>query len=304
MSSNQSEIYEMGYEKWEGERKRSMPAIFLIAQASLRNLVTSSGCFGRFLFNTFYILYFSSLIIVTLVHFQAERLKDYWLFGLFAEASAQLGITEAEYHAYWILYNALFYTCFACLFYGSQLISKDKRANAMQVYFSKAITRTDYFLGKFLAIGMLTATVTLVPSAVILIMGLFLNTNFTEFLQNSWYIPLLTGGYWLILTLVLGSLTLMFSSFFDKSYMAGISIIGFLVFFMVFSVITAQVLGAGDMMGGTNWIGSLLDVGTVIYELEVNDWPKLIWQLIDMTLLVAVSTFLILRNIRPVEVVS
>ncbi len=304
MSNNQSQIYNMGYEKWEGERKRSMPAMFLIAQSSLRNLVTSSGCFGRFLFNTFYILYFSFLIMVTLVHFQAERLKDYALFAFFADASEQLGLTEAQYHANWIIYNALFYTCFACLFYGSQLISKDKRANAMQVYFSKAITRTDYFLGKFLAIGMLTASVTLVPSALILVMGLFLNTNFAEFIQDSWYIPLLTGSYWLILTLVLGSLTLMFSSFFDKSYMAGISMIGFLVFFMVFSVITAQVLGAGDMMEGTNWFGSLLNVGSTIYSLDVNDWPKLIWQLIDMTLLVVVATYLILRNIRPVEVVS
>ncbi len=304
MSSNQSQIYEMGYEKWEGERKRSMPAMLLIAQASLRNLVSSSGCFGRFLFNTFYILYFSTLIMTTLVHFQAERLKQYAFFALFAEASDHIGLTEAQYHGYLILYNALFYTCFACLFYGSQLISKDKRANAMQVYFSKAITRTDYFLGKFLAVGMLTASVTLVPSAMILGMGLFLNTNFTEFVQQSWYIPLLTGSYWLLLTAVMGSLTLMFSSFFDKSYMAGVSIIGFLVFFMVFSLITTQVLGAGDMMGGTNWIGSLIDVGTALYNLEVNDWPRLIWQLIDMGLLVVAASILILRNIRPVEVVS
>ena len=303
--SNNSQIYAMGYEKWEGRRDRALPAWFLIGRHSLTNLVSSSGCFSRMLFGIFFVIYYFMLILWNLAHFQMDNLVKYPFFKGLAEAIKAAGLdSEAVYHKYWILYPSLAFTCFAMLFYGSQLISNDKRANAMQVYFSKAISRLDYFLGKFFAIGIITAMVTLVPSALILGMGVVLTTNHTAFFTDSWYIPFLTGAYWLVLTGALGCTTLMFSSFFTKSYMAGVSIIGFLLFFSVFSVLMTQVLGAGDMMGGTDWLSSLMNVGEVIYDLKVRDWPKFIWQVIDLGVLMAACTYLIFRNIRPVEVVS
>lgn len=304
--SNNSQIYAMGYEKWEGKRGRAIPAWLLIGQHSLTNLLSSSGCFARLLFIIFFSIYYFSLIIFTIGHFQLEALGDYTFFKGIIQALEDLNIqtSETAYHRHWILYSSLTFTSFTMLFYGSQLISKDKRANAMQVYFSKAISRADYLLGKYFAVGIITATVTLLPSAIILCMGVVLTTDHVTFFQESWYIPILSGAYWLLLTLSFGTITLMFSSFFTKSYMAGVSIIGFLIFFMVFSVLMVQIVGAGDMMGGTNWMGTIINLGDTIYSLEVTDWPEFIWQVIDLGILVAVCGGLTLRNIRPVEVVS
>lgn len=306
MTSNKSEIYAMGYEKWEGKRERALPAWFLIGQHGLQNLISSSGCVGRLLFIVFYVIYYFWMLLASTAFFQWENLKTYTMFSGFSDLVAQSGLklTEVNLTENAVLVPSIVFSVFAMLFYGSQLISKDKRANAMQVYFSKAISRTDYILGKYFAVGAITGSVTLVPTAVILVMGMILTTDHLAFFSNSWYIPLLTGTYWLLLTTFFASLTLVFSSLFNKSYMAGIGVIGFLFFWFVFSFILVESLGAGNMIGGTNWIASIYELGTVIFGMEVTDWSKLIWQVIDLVLLVGISLFLIARKIRPVEVVT
>ena len=56
--------------------------------------------------------------------------------------------------------------------------------------------------------------------------------------------------------------------------------------------------------GGTNWTASIYDIGSAIYKLEVGSWNVLFWQIFDLALITGLGLVLILRNIRPVEVVK
>ncbi len=308
--SSKSEIYAQGYEKWEGSRGRALPPWLLIAKAGFKNVVKPSGCLGRFLFIFGFIIplgnYYFIVIVGSLARFQIENLKKYEFFRQMALTLNReaFDLTEAVIHMNNILWPSLVFSLAGMIFYGAQLISKDKQANALQVYFSKAISRTDYVLGKFLAVGFLTSIVSLIPSALILFLGLLFTTDHVAFLAESWYVPILSGLYWIFLTLTIGSITLYFSSCFNKSYMAGVGIIGFLIFCWVFSQILVFIFGSSDFLEGLAIPMSMHAVGEVIYKLKVSSLSAVAWQVFDLILICGAMIYLTFRNIQPVEVVK
>ncbi len=304
--SNSSEIYAQGYEKWEGERHRDIPAWFLIGQAALRNLVSSSGCLVRTLCILGFGIYYFIVGMSALVHFQFETLKKWDFFRAFSVLSEQTAIevTEIMIHKHLIMWPSLSFTLITMIIFGSQLISKDKRSNALQVYFSKAISRLDYVAGKLFAVAILVSLTTMVPSAMIILMGIVLAPDHSTFLQQSWYIPIVTGTYWLVLTLVVGGISLTFSSLFSRGYMAAVGIIGFIFFSSAFSALIIKIIGSSHLIKGFNMILSLKDIGNALFDLEVSSGGRLTWQVIDMGIIVALAFILVFKKIRPVEVIS
>ena len=312
--SQKSEIYAQGYEKWEGQRDYAVQPWWLIAKAGFKNVVTPSGCMGRFVFIFLFIIplgnYFFLVISGNIARFQYDNLKKSEIFGELAQglasmfSQANIDPSEAAIHMGYILYSSIVFGIAGMIFYGAQLISKDKWANALQVYFAKAISRTDYILGKFLAVGFLTAIVSLLPSAVILVLGIVLIPEKWPFILESWYVPVLTGSYWVLLTTVLGSITLFFSSIFNKAYMSSVGIIGFSFFSFVFSKLLVFIFGSSNFLKGLDWISGLINVGESIFLLKVENWGLLIWQVIDLSVICVVFIYLIYRNVRPVEVIK
>ena len=305
----QSQIYQQGYEKWSGEREYFIPPWLLIGKTVLRNVFTHSGCLGRLFFIFVVIIpmgiYYFFALGSTFTFFQAENLKDLQFFSIFSQILQQLpDISVGQINKSFVLIPSLVFTPIAMVFYGSQLISKDKAANALQVYFSKAISRWDYVLGKYFAVGVMTASVTLVPSAMILGVGLVFTTDYVLFFQQSWYIPFLTITYWAILTLVYGSITLAFSAMFSKSYMAAVGIIGFQIFCAVLSFLLIQIFGATDFLNGFNWAFSLWGLGSSIFDLSIESPSATFWRLIDMGLIAAAGVVVVFRKINPVEVIK
>ncbi len=319
--TRKSEIYAQGYEPWQGERGYTDPVervlhhpAILIGVTSLRNAFTHSGCLGKTFFTLAFLfpmaIYFFLVVVGSIARFQLDALKGSETFGQIAEAlsdalsAASIERTEAAIHMNNVLFPSLIFCLPAMIFYGAQLVSKDKAANALQVYFSKAISRFDYVLGKFLAVGAITSLFTLVPSALILMLGLVLSTNFWEFLQQSWYIPFLSGIYWVILTLILGSVTLFFSACFNKFYMASVGIIGFALFGWVASLLLGFIFGAPDMLTGLNWIRSIWDICHAVYKFEFDSGGLLFWQVVDMGLIITGCLAMLFKKIRPVEVIN
>ncbi|MDJ0835785.1 MAG: ABC transporter permease subunit [Acidobacteriota bacterium] len=320
--TKKSEIYAQGYEPWEGERGPTDPIdkIFrhpavLIGRGTLRNVsFMPSGCFLRLGFFILVILpiagYFFMVAISSIARFQIENLKNSETFGDIARPLAELWAqtssetTEAQIHLATILIPSLTFSVFAMIFYGSQLISREKQANALQVYFAKAITRADYVIGKFMVIGVLTGLFTLVPSALIILLGLVLSPDFVEFISQSWYVPILTGSYWLVLTASFGSITLFFSACFDKSYMAAVGFIGFGFFCMVSSIVLGALFGMPDILTGLNWGKGIYDIATAIFELQIDFGSRLFWQLVDLGAITLLGIFLLFKKIQPVEVIK
>jgi len=68
-----------------------------------------------------------------------------------------------------------FYVVIICVFGGSSLIANDLKNNALQLYFSKSLTRRDYLLGKFAIIMVLMAFVTLLPGILLFAQNVLLS---------------------------------------------------------------------------------------------------------------------------------
>jgi len=320
--SNKSEIYKQGYEPWKGERTPPEPLerffrhpSLLIGRMSLQNTTfLPKSCLLRLvaiIFIGFPLMgYFFIVIVSSIVRFQIENLKQSDMFGDFAKAmvdiasQADLNATEAEIQMNLILLPSLIFTVFAMVFYGSQLISREKQANALQVYFSKALTRNDYVLGKFVAVGTITAIFTLLPSAIIILLGLTLSTDFFAFVAEAWYIPIMTGVYWLLLSLVMGGISLAASSLFNRFYLAAVGFIGFSIFCGAASALLSILFGSPAMLEGMNWTDGLYDIGKAIYTGKDFGSSLFFWQVVDIGVITAGAFFLLYRNIRPVEVIK
>jgi ABC-2 type transport system permease protein len=77
---------------------------------------------------------------------------------------------------------------------GSGSLAADNRANALLVYLSKPITKTDYLVGKWAGVFVLLAGVSVTP-AVLTFLFLFAAYNSEGFLQNNpWLFPRLLGA--------------------------------------------------------------------------------------------------------------
>ncbi len=77
---------------------------------------------------------------------------------------------------------------------GSGSLAADNRANALLVYLSKPLTKTDYLVGKWAGVFVLLAGVSVVP-AVLTFLFLFAAYNGEGFLQNNpWLFPRLLGA--------------------------------------------------------------------------------------------------------------
>lgn len=325
-----SEIYAQGYEPWEGERKPSDPIeklwrhpISLVARMSIRNItLVPKGCLGRLMFIVFVVMpmagFFFFVIASSVARFQLENLKKSDFLGGAAAGFAEIlenlvaavseftesGVTESMWHMGTLLVPSLFFVFFVSVFYTSQMISKERQVNALQVYFSKAVSRLDYLLGKFVAVGVFFAVMTLLPSAIIIVLGLVLSTDFFAYIKQAWYVPFLTGAYWLALTTVAGGIGLFFSASLSKSYQAAVGFVGFLFFLSVASTLLGLMFGEPDILVGLDMIRSLFEIGRSIYELDMLSSSRLFWQTADMLILAGLMIFLTYRRINPVEVIK
>jgi len=105
---------------------------------------------------------------------------------------------------------------------GPGLISRDLRFNALPLYFSRPLTRLDYFVGKLGVIGALVAAVAVGPAVFAYFVGVCFSLDISV-LKDTY--PVLLGGaaYGLVITLSTGMLMLALSSLTRRSLYVGIA---------------------------------------------------------------------------------
>src|SRR3954470_7279034 len=81
---------------------------------------------------------------------------------------------------------------FVTVYIGAGLIANDPRANALQIYLSKPLTRGEYIMGKLAILMTFLLLVTWVPAIVLLIVQIAFAGNFTFFQNNVFLFPAIT----------------------------------------------------------------------------------------------------------------
>jgi ABC-2 type transport system permease protein len=185
---------------------------------------------------------------------------------------------------------------------GAGLIANDRRANALQIYLSKPLMRSEYIVGKLAVLFVFLMLVTFVPSMLLLMLKVAFDGNVTFLKQNLFLIPAITLGS-LIQVAVAAFLMLALSSLSKSARFVGILYVGITFF-------TSAIYGALYGITGSSriaWISinnNVLQVVDVVFRLKPRYATP--WQvsLLVIVGIIVVSISILERRVRGVEVVT
>jgi ABC-2 type transport system permease protein len=191
---------------------------------------------------------------------------------------------------------------FVTVYVGAGLIANDRRANALQIYLSKPLTRAEYVFGKLAILMTFLALVTWLPAIVLLIVQISFAGNFAFFRVNAFLFPAITL-FAFIEIVVASSMMLALSSLSKSSRYVAILYAGVIFF----TSAVYNVLYAVTRSSAFSWLSfstNLTEIGNVIFRQPPNydtPWPV---ALLMLVLLVVLSGVILERRVRGVEVVA
>jgi ABC-2 type transport system permease protein len=185
---------------------------------------------------------------------------------------------------------------------GAGLIADDRRANALQIYLSKPLTRVEYIVGKLTTLAIVLAFVTWLPAILLLILQM-LFAGSTKFLREHLYlIPAITVVA-AVQVFVTSFAMLALSSLSKSRRFVAMMYAGILFF-------TAAMYQALRQITGSNaWAAiSPRDTMSVIadgvFRIQGSQPISFPVAMVVVIVLIAGSTWILERRVRGVEVVT
>src|SRR5262249_1028690 len=110
---------------------------------------------------------------------------------------------------------------FMTVYVGSGLVANDRRANALQIYLSKPLTRAEYVIGKLAILMTFLLVITWLPAVALLLVQVVFAGNLTFFGTNIHLLPAITV-FSAVEAAVVASVMLALSSLSKSSRYAGV----------------------------------------------------------------------------------
>ncbi len=277
-------IHDQGYQRYLGSRARTGAAWQVIAKAGIRSVLAERKFLG--------------LLLLSWVPFLVRAVQVY-IAANFQQASflAPKGETFREF-----LETQGIFVFFITIYVGSGLIAADRRANALQLYLAKPLSRWEYVAGKMAVLVTFLVFVTFVPAITLLLVQIGFAGSLTFVRQNLYLLPAITL-FSTAQVLLASSTMLALSSLSKSSRFVGVMYAG-LIFF------TAALFNAVRGITGKTWLAWLSpsdvmqQLGDVIFRLPPRfAMPGWVAALVVMAL-IAGSAYVLERRVRAVEVVS
>lgn len=188
------------------------------------------------------------------------------------------------------------------IYVGAGLIAQDRRANALQLYLSKPLLRSEYIVGKLAVLTTFLLLVTMVPALTLLVVQIVIAGSFSFLKSNTFLVPAIVLAS--LLQVLLASLTMLALSSLSKSArFVAIMYAGVLFF-------TKAIFGVLYAITGTTavaWVSpgeNLAQVVDVIFRLKPRYATPWEVSLIVIVGLMIVSISVLERRVRGVEVVT
>ena len=277
-------IHDQGYQRYAGSRARTGAAWQVIAKAGIRSVLAERKFLG--------------LLLISWLPFLVRAVQVY-IAANFQQASflAPKGETFREF-----LETQSVFVFFITIYVGAGLIAADRRANALQLYLAKPLSRWEYVAGKLAVLFTFLVFVTFVPAMMLLLVQIGFAGSLTFVRQNLYLVPAITL-YSLAQVLLASSTMLALSSLSKSSRFVGVLYAG-LIFF------TAALFNAVRGVTRKDWLMWLSpsdvmeQLGDVIFRLPPRfDMP--VWlAAVVVLLLIGGSAWVLERRVRAVEVVS
>ncbi len=277
-------IHDLSYQHWAGEWTSHPYRWWVITRQGISQLARRKG--------------FMVLLFLSLIPFLVRCVMLY--FAVVMGRIALIKVDAKFFEAF--LSQQLFATFIISIFSGAGLIANDLKANALQIYFSKAITRRDYLIGKLGVVVFFIALTTLIPGLLLFLIAAAFHSNL-EFLQQYAWVALPIVAYSLIIIFVNALVVLAMSSLNRSARFAGI----FFAAIAFFSQILYGILSAMLRTTSVAWISvshNLTQMGDVLFgsppDYQTSPWVSAV----VLAGIMAGSAWIIHNRVRAVEVVK
>lgn len=277
-------IHSDGYRPYLGRRHTHERAWLVITAAGVRAVFLNRRLLG--------------LLLVAWVPFVVRAVQIYAATN-FPQAPF-LQISPNMFHDF--LRQQDLFVFFITVWVGSGLIANDLRSNALQVYFSKPVTRAEYVGGKLGILACFLLLVTWLPAMLLLVVQAALAGDLRFLAANTFVIPAITIAS--LVPVLMSSLTILALSSFSKSArFVAITYAG-LVFFSeaVFNVVRATT--RRTTMSWLSPSATMNQIGDAVFRVRPSFETPIAVSLAAMAVLIAVSLLVLAKRVRAVEVVA
>jgi ABC-2 type transport system permease protein len=279
-------IHDQGYRRYGGTRAAIGRGWAVITRNGVLNLIGKRTFIGLLLFA------WSPFVV---------RAVQIYVASNFAQAASILGVKAETFREF--LDQQGVFVFFVTIYIGAGLIANDRRANALQVYLSKPLTRAEYVAGKLAILFAFLTAVTWAPAIALLLVQIMFAGNFVFVRDNLFLLPAITL-FSLLQVLLAATTMLALSSMSKSSRFVGIMYAGLMFF-------TAALFNALRGITGKStfaWLSptaSLEQLGDAIFRLtpRYTGFSSALALLVVVGLIVG-SGFILQRRVRGIEVVN
>jgi ABC-2 type transport system permease protein len=277
-------IHDQGYRRYVGSRAAVGRSWQVITRAGIWTVLTKRS--------------FIALMLMAWSPFVVRAVQIY-IASNFSQASFLA--PKAETFREFLGQQGIF-VFFVTIYVGAGLIANDRRANALQVYLSKPLTRAEYVAGKLAILFLFLVSVTWLPAITLLIIQIMFAGSFAFARDNLFLLPAITL-FSLLQVLVASSTMLALSSMSKSSRFVGVMYAGLIFFTSALFNAIRGITGRSSFA----WISpteTLEQVGNVIFRLEPRFQLSPAVAILTIVVLIAGSAWILERRVRGIEVVQ
>jgi ABC-2 type transport system permease protein len=277
-------IHDQGYRRYAGGRDATGLAWLVIARAGIKTMLSKRLFLGLLLFS------YGPFLV---------RCVQLYLSTNFSQV-AFLAPTAQTFREF--LEQQEIFIFFITIYVGAGLIANDRRANALQIYLSKPLTRVEYVAGKATTLAIFLLAATWLPAMLLLFMQIMFAGSFAFVQKNAFLFPAIT--VYAFLQVILATFAMLALSSLSKSarfvgiMYAGVIFFTDAIFGMLKYVVKA---GGASVVSPTQ---SLAQLGDVIFRVPPRHDTPIAFSLAVVVIMVAGSLLILERRIRGVEVVA
>ena len=278
-------IHDQSYRRYGGAKASPGKAWTVIANAGIRTMLRKRLFLG--------------LLLFAWMPFVVQAVRIYVAIN-YPQTAAVLGPDAKMFRDFLKMQD--FFVFIMAIYVGAGLIAQDRRANALQIYLSKPLMRTEYIAGKAAVLFTFVMLITWVPAILLLFLQVMFMGSFEFMRANLFLLPAITVSATLQSLLV--TLTMLALSSLSKSpRYVGILFAGILFFSK--AIFGAMLAITGDTSLAWLSLGdNIQQVSDVVFRQPPSYSTP--WQvsLIVVLGLIAISISVLERRVRGVEIVT
>lgn len=287
-----SNIYDLGYRRYEGERLGRRHAVYALYRESLRGAFgigrsTAAKVGPAVLIGIALVPVLVQLAIAALVPGDFEL------------------ITGAEYYG-----GVKFILALYCGVVAPDIAGRDQRNRSLTLYFSRAISRTDYAVGKLAAMTTAMLLITFVPQVLLLVGNALASQNFAEYALDELHQLLPITGSALLGSLLIASIGVLIAAQTPHRAFATVGIIvAFILPFVIADILVRELdtevtrfavfLSPMDLLDGlTAWLFRV----EAAFDSTVDGAGFALWTYAPVALVISlIAGALLVRRYRTVQ---